>query len=115
MVSRTQLNQLNLTQQQAVRLAIAEMRKLWTTLNELTPEWQHDLLLALPYQSINPFVDLLYEAADDPDVVSIKITPQPNGTKPPASKTPEPRSTPSPTAASAPTPSKAASTPRPTP
>ena len=27
---------------------------------------QHDLLLALPYQSINPFVDLLYEAADDP-------------------------------------------------
>ena len=35
---------------------------------------QHDLLLALPYQSINPFVDLLYEAADDPDVVSIKIT-----------------------------------------
>lgn len=49
MVSRTQLNQLNLTQQQAVRLAIAEMRKLWTTLNELTPEWQHDLLLdAIP-------------------------------------------------------------------
>lgn len=35
---------------------------------------QHDLLLALPYQSINPFVDLLYEAADDPNVVSIKIT-----------------------------------------
>ena len=35
---------------------------------------RHDLLLALPYQSINPFVDLLYEAADDPDVVSIKIT-----------------------------------------
>lgn len=35
---------------------------------------RHDLLLALPYQSVNPFVDLLYEAADDPDVVSIKIT-----------------------------------------
>lgn len=35
---------------------------------------RHDLLIALPYQSINPFVDLLYEAADDPDVTSIQIT-----------------------------------------
>lgn len=35
---------------------------------------RHDLLIALPYQSINPFVDLLYEAADDPGVTSIQIT-----------------------------------------
>lgn len=35
---------------------------------------RHDLLIALPYQSINPFVDLLYEAADDPNVTSIQIT-----------------------------------------
>ena len=35
---------------------------------------QHDLLLSYPFQSMLPFVDLLYEAADDPDVLSIKIT-----------------------------------------
>ena len=35
---------------------------------------EHDLLLALPYQRIDPFVDLLYEAADAPDVRSIHIT-----------------------------------------
>ncbi|MBQ6540245.1 MAG: hypothetical protein IJL71_04385 [Oscillospiraceae bacterium] len=35
---------------------------------------KHDLLLAFPFQSMLPFVDLLYEAADDPDVLSIKIT-----------------------------------------
>ena len=35
---------------------------------------KQDLLLSFPYQSINPFVDLLYEAADDPDVISINIT-----------------------------------------
>lgn len=35
---------------------------------------KNDLLLALPYQSIDPFVDLLYEAADDPEVLSVQIT-----------------------------------------
>ena len=35
---------------------------------------KHDLLLSFPFQSMNPFVDLLYEAADDPEVISIKIT-----------------------------------------
>ena len=36
---------------------------------------QHqDLLLFYPYESINPFLNLLKEAAKDPDVVSIKIT-----------------------------------------
>ncbi len=34
----------------------------------------HELLIALPYQRIDPFVDLLYEAADAPDVRSIRIT-----------------------------------------
>lgn len=33
-----------------------------------------DILLSFPFQSMNPFVELLYEAADDPDVVSIQIT-----------------------------------------
>ncbi len=33
-----------------------------------------DLLLSFPFQSMKPFVELLYEAADDPDVVSIQIT-----------------------------------------
>ena len=33
-----------------------------------------DLLLSFPFQSMTPFVELLYEAADDPDVLSIKIT-----------------------------------------
>ena len=35
---------------------------------------QNDLLLSFPYQSITPFIEMLYEAADDPDVVSIRIT-----------------------------------------
>ena len=35
---------------------------------------QHDLLLSYPFQSMMPFVDLLYEAADDPAVESIRIT-----------------------------------------
>ena len=33
-----------------------------------------DLLLSFPFQSMLPFVDLIYEAADDPEVLSIKIT-----------------------------------------
>lgn len=33
-----------------------------------------DMLLSFPYQSINPFIDLLYEAADNPEVISICIT-----------------------------------------
>ena len=35
---------------------------------------KHDLLLSFPFQSMTPFVDLIYEAADNPDVTSIKIT-----------------------------------------
>ncbi len=33
-----------------------------------------DLLLSYPFESIKPFLKLLYEAANDPNVVSIKIT-----------------------------------------
>ena len=33
-----------------------------------------DLLLSFPYQSMAPFIELLYEAADDPEVISIRIT-----------------------------------------
>ena len=35
---------------------------------------KNDILLYFPYQSIQTFIDLLYEAGNDPDVVSIKIT-----------------------------------------
>ena len=34
----------------------------------------HDMLLSFPFHSTKPFVDLLFEAADDPSVVSIKIS-----------------------------------------
>ena len=34
----------------------------------------HDILLTYPYESINQFIKLLEEAADNPDTVSIKIT-----------------------------------------
>ena len=35
---------------------------------------KRDLLLSYPFQSMLSFVDLIYEAADDPEVLSIKIT-----------------------------------------
>ena len=35
---------------------------------------KHDLLMSFPFQSMMSFVDLIYEAADDPDVLSVKIT-----------------------------------------
>ena len=35
---------------------------------------KEDLLMSFPFQSMIPFVDLIYEAADDPEVLSIKIT-----------------------------------------
>ena len=42
------------------------------------PVWdqvvQRDVLLFYPYQSIQPFLDLLRQCAKDPDVLSIKIT-----------------------------------------
>ncbi len=36
--------------------------------------WKKDLLMSFPFQSMMSFVDLIYEAADNPDVRSIKIT-----------------------------------------
>ena len=35
---------------------------------------KQDLLMSFPFQSMLSFVDLIYEAADDPEVLSIKIT-----------------------------------------
>ena len=35
---------------------------------------KHDLLMSFPFQSMMSFVDLIYEAADNPDVTGIKIT-----------------------------------------
>ena len=47
-------------------------------LNKDMPIWdqvcQRDILLFYPYQSIQPFLELLRESAKDPNVVSIKIT-----------------------------------------
>ena len=42
---------------------------------DLTEEVQkHDVLLSYPYQSIRPFIAMLKKAAQDPDVISIKMT-----------------------------------------
>ena len=35
---------------------------------------KHDVLLSYPYQSIRPFITMLKKAAQDPDVISIKMT-----------------------------------------
>ena len=35
---------------------------------------KHDVLLSFPYEQIRPFLNMLHEAASDPDVVSIKMT-----------------------------------------
>ena len=35
---------------------------------------EKDKLLSYPYESINPFLNMLHEAANDKDVVSIKMT-----------------------------------------
>lgn len=35
---------------------------------------KHEILLAYPFHSSRPFLNMLYEAADDPEVVSIKIS-----------------------------------------
>lgn len=47
-------------------------------LNPDQPVWdqivQRDVLLFYPYQSMQPFLDLLRQSANDPNVVSIKIT-----------------------------------------
>ncbi len=44
--------------------------------NEKTSEQytDQDVLLSYPYQSIRPFIQMLNEAANDPDVLSIKMT-----------------------------------------
>ena len=36
--------------------------------------WKKDILLSFPFVSIKPFINLLYEAAEDDSVVSIKMT-----------------------------------------
>ncbi|MBQ7783576.1 MAG: polyphosphate kinase 1, partial [Oscillospiraceae bacterium] len=35
---------------------------------------RHDIMLSYPYESIRPFIQLLNEAGNDPNVISIKIT-----------------------------------------
>lgn len=35
---------------------------------------QHDKLLFYPYEAMNPFLDLVHEAAYDPECISLRIT-----------------------------------------
>ncbi len=42
--------------------------------NMLDQVLERDILLSYPYESISPFLRLLHDAANDPDVASIKIT-----------------------------------------
>ena len=39
----------------------------------IEPTADNEILLAYPFHSYNPFLNMLYEAADDPEVVCIKI------------------------------------------
>ncbi len=48
--------------------ALPEDEPYWDTLK------QHDVILHVPYESYNPVVKFLNDAADDPDVLSIKMT-----------------------------------------
>lgn len=48
--------------------ALPEIEPYWDTLK------QKDILLHVPYESYNPVVKLISDAANDPDVVSIKMT-----------------------------------------
>ena len=63
MTTRTQLNRLNKTQQQSVQLAIREMRTLWASIGNLSPEWQHDLLLDRIPQIAERYGDIAATAA----------------------------------------------------
>lgn len=49
-------------------ISLPEDGPYWDTLK------QHDVLLHVPYESYNPVVKFLNDAADDPDVLSIKMT-----------------------------------------
>ena len=35
---------------------------------------EKDRMLSLPYESVRPFLEFLHEAANNPDVLSIKMT-----------------------------------------
>lgn len=48
--------------------SLPENEPFWDTLK------QHDVLLHVPYESYNPVVKFISDAADDPDVISIKMT-----------------------------------------
>ena len=48
--------------------SLPEDKPYWDTLK------QHDVLLHVPYESYNPVVKFISDAADDPDVISIKMT-----------------------------------------
>ena len=68
-----------LPEKKAAKLTNAPFQPAWPAALErnrsiLKQVREHEVLLSYPYESMDPFVQLLREAAADPQVVSIKIT-----------------------------------------
>ena len=60
--------------EQRAALCYAEFEPQLTRGDIMTGEDDEDVLLSYPYESMEPFLNMLKRAAADPDVVSIKIT-----------------------------------------
>lgn len=60
--------------EQRAALCYAEFEPQLTRGDIMTGENDEDVLLSYPYESMEPFLNMLKRAAADPDVVSIKIT-----------------------------------------
>ena len=63
MTDNQQLNQLQASQTRAVELARHDLAKLWETLQQLSPEWQRDMLLDYVPQLVAKYGDLAAQAA----------------------------------------------------
>ena len=58
MTDNRQLEQLQASQARAVELARRDLAKLWETLQQLSPEWQRDMLLDYVPQLVAKYGDL---------------------------------------------------------
>ena len=63
MTDNRQLEQLQASQARAVELARRDLAKLWETLQQLSPEWQRDMLLDYVPQLVVKYGDLAAQAA----------------------------------------------------
>ena len=63
MTDNRQLDQLQASQARAVELARRDLAKLWGTLQQLSPEWQRDMLLDYVPQLVAKYGDLAAQAA----------------------------------------------------